>query len=82
MKYMSYKRKSNPFSIVSINMPIALLDKIENVVEQGYFKNRSELIRFAVIKFLIDFESKIRSLDIQNEIQKLALSELDLLTEW
>ena len=38
--------------LVAIRFPPAILDKLEQIVGKGYYKDRSEAVRFAVLEFV------------------------------
>ncbi|MCI4408770.1 MAG: type II toxin-antitoxin system ParD family antitoxin [Thermofilum sp.] len=43
--------------IVSVHLPIPLLKKLDELVEKGYFQNRSDAMREAIRRLVRDYEN-------------------------
>ena len=41
--------------VVSVKLPIALIDKLDRLINAGYFQNRSDAIREAIRKLLSEY---------------------------
>lgn len=46
------KRKEEKMVIISVHVTPKMLEVMDNLVKQGYYANRSELIRAAISEFL------------------------------
>jgi len=43
--------------IISVHLPIPLLKRLDELVEKGYFQNRSDAIREAIRRLVRDYEN-------------------------
>ena len=53
-------RKKEPMELVSVHLPKAMLVALDNLVKKGIYPNRSEAIRDALAKLLMNYKDVLR----------------------
>lgn len=53
-------RKASKSVMVSVKLPVWIIERIDMLLEKGVFYNRSDVIRAAVIKYVLEVEQVIR----------------------
>jgi len=53
-------RKKEPMELISVHLPKAMLVALDNLVKKGIYPNRSEAIRDALAKLLMNYKDVLR----------------------
>ncbi|MFP3169086.1 MAG: ribbon-helix-helix domain-containing protein [Thermoproteus sp.] len=56
----SKRGKREPMELVSVHLPMAMLSTLDNLVKKGIYPNRSEAIRDALAKLLMNYKDVLR----------------------
>ena len=54
------KRKKEPIELVSVHLPRAMLVALDDMVRKGMYPNRSEAIRDALAKLLMNYKDVLK----------------------
>ena len=57
---MSAEGKKKRMKLISVWIPIPLLERMEEVVERGVFPSKSELIRYALMNYISEIEERFQ----------------------
>ena len=41
--------------VISVKIPVALVERMDELIERGYFQNRADVVREAVRRLLVDY---------------------------
>jgi Arc/MetJ-type ribon-helix-helix transcriptional regulator len=55
---MSKKKSKEKYKSIPIQMPIKIINKIDDLVKKGKFLNRSDFIRYAIRRYLSKNENE------------------------
>jgi len=54
------KKKKEPMELVSVHLPLRMLDALDEMVRRGMYPNRSEAIRDALAKLLMNYKDVLQ----------------------
>lgn|GEM_PF-1428787 len=61
MSKLEHRVKKRETQVVSFHIPKTLLSALDKLVEEGVFNNRSEAIRMAILKLVLEYANAFNS---------------------
>ena len=55
---MPRQKKEEKMVLISIHVPVQMLNEVDEIVKQGLFPNRSAFIRYAIEELLKEMQSR------------------------